>query len=566
MEKQELKRKLVLFPILAFIVSIILFAFGSRLLTESQRSKVTQLDKGWSVSYGDVSLESITLSDLRLKDIKRGTVITISGRLPRKNFISPTIMFSSQMATVDVFIDSHKIYSYGWDDYGDNQMIPKNYHFITIDDSTKEHVITISFKVSEDNSFTGLNPIYFGTPHDLMREFFEFHRLPIFVGGFLCIYSWLLFSLAVYLYFTKRGALSMLFNSAVAMLLCLYTFTYNDIFCLLGSKDKLFSIIEYTTLYFTPYATSVLLYTTHSDIAHKRQSFFMSVNAIVPTVILMLHLFNIVHIHRFVIPFQILTILEIIVMLPALFVGLNKSHKEKLASDTYTGVDADSYILLGFIILIGFALLEIAKYNFLRLSGYKGNFFTSINYLTLGMLYFIFCLFIYYFLQGIDNYNSIYVRRELEGLAYTDALTGLTNRGSSMQYFATLGDSFALVSFDLDNLKKVNDTYGHLEGDRMIKSFAELLKKAFPHANMIGRMGGDEFVVAIENPGPEACSKGIRALEKLIEEFNDTSDNLKLSASSGYAYSTERRMHNMEDVFMLADSRMYEMKEKHHNA
>ncbi len=566
MEKQELKRKLVLFPILAFIVSIILFAFGSRLLTESQRSKVVQLDEGWSVFYGDVSLENATLSDLRLRDIQRGTVISISNRLPKKKLISPTIMFSSKMATIDVFIDGTNVYSYGWDDYGNHIMIPKNYHFIPIDDSSKEQDITISFKVSEDDSFSGLNPVYMGNTNELMKELLEFHRLPIFVGGFLCIYSWLLFSLAIYLYLTKRGALSMFFNSAVAMLLCLYTFTYNDIFCLLGTQDKLFSIIEYTTLYFMPYATSVLLYTTHPDVAHKRQSFFMSLNAIVPTIILMLHLFNIVHIHRFMIPFQIVTILEIIVMLPALFVGLNKSHKEKLASDTYTGVDADSYILLGFIILIGFALLEIAKYNFLRLSGYKGNFFTSINYLTLGMLYFIFCLFIYYFLHGIDNYNSIYIRHELEGLAYNDALTGLTNRGSCMQYFATLQDTYALVSFDLDNLKKVNDTYGHLEGDRMIKSFAELLKKAFPHADMIGRMGGDEFVVAIENPGPEACSKGIRALEKLIEEFNDTSDNFKLSASSGYAYSTERRMHKMEDVFMLADSRMYQMKEKHHNA
>ena len=564
MSKRPVKRKLIVLPIMAFIVTVILFAFGSRLMTESKRSKVVQINSGWTVCYGSTTLHNTTLSNLRLRNIKRGTVITVSNTLPRKNMLSYTVMFESKHATVDVQLDGRNVYSYGWREYDTKRLIPKNFHFVSTDEANKEIPITISFKVSEDSPYFNLHPVYYGTMHDLTKEFLEYHRLPLFVGAFMCIYSWLLFSLAIYMYFTRRTNLSMFFSSGVAMLLSLYTFTYNDIFALLGDNDLLFTILEYTTLFYIPFAVSVLLYTTHPEIASRKQRLLTVLNFFIPLIILLLHFLNISHIHTFIIPFQIIIIAEIALMLPALTKGLTKARKSKLASDTYTGVDADSYLLLGFIILIIFAFLEIAKYTILRITGYKGNFFTNINYLTLGMLYFIFCLFIYYFMYGIDLYNARYIKEQLEGLAYTDSLTGLMNRASSMQYLATVHGPFAMVSFDLDNLKYVNDTYGHTEGDNMIKDFAALLKKAFSDAQVISRMGGDEFIAFIEKPDSDICQKYTAALDDYIAEYNRTGRKFTMSVSYGYAYSSETRTGRVESVFILADSRMYEMKEKHH--
>ena len=138
------------------------------------------------------------------------------------------------------------------------------------------------------------------------------------------------------------------------------------------------------------------------------------------------------------------------------------------------------------------------------------------------------------------------------------------NRAKCMQYMASIEVPYAIVSLDLDRLKYVNDTYGHLEGDRMIKAFAALLNKSFEGATLIGRTGGDEFLVAFENPAADVCDKCIRALEKNMDEFNKDHDRFTLSASSGYAYSTEAPNGNFEDIFYLADTRMYEMKETHH--
>jgi diguanylate cyclase (GGDEF)-like protein len=208
--------------------------------------------------------------------------------------------------------------------------------------------------------------------------------------------------------------------------------------------------------------------------------------------------------------------------------------------------------------------IEIVKYNIQIYGENPDIFLTRVNYLTLGSLYFTICLFIYYLLNGIEHVNSQYVREQLEGLAYTDELTGLMNRAKCMQFTKTLESPYAVVSIDLDRLKLVNDTYGHLEGDKMIRTFSELLSKAFDGASLIGRTGGDEFMVIYENPSANECDKAIRTLEEYMAEFNQKKEKFTLSASMGYAYSSELSTMGFNDVFYLADSRMYEMKEKHH--
>lgn len=129
-----------------------------------------------------------------------------------------------------------------------------------------------------------------------------------------------------------------------------------------------------------------------------------------------------------------------------------------------------------------------------------------------------------------------------------------------------ISGSYAIISLDLDRLKYVNDTYGHLEGDKMLKTFAEMLVKSFESASLIGRIGGDEFIVVIENPSADICDKCIRKLEKNMEDFNLAGkENFRISTSVGYAYSNELHNKDYKELFFLADTRMYEMKERHHH-
>ena len=149
------------------------------------------------------------------------------------------------------------------------------------------------------------------------------------------------------------------------------------------------------------------------------------------------------------------------------------------------------------------------------------------------------------------------LRREVCRLheeAHTDHLTGLQNRRSSEKrlqeelvkvgcgsYRATYGN-LILVTADLDNLKQINDRYGHEVGDRYLRAFSRLLKENLRTRDWAGRMGGDEFVIALwDNDGEEASQS---VVGRLLELTRSTVVELpggrtvNLSASFGVAECT----------------------------
>ncbi len=557
-------KRIAMFPLLLLMVTLILMAFGSGLFIEPAPS-ITQIDEGWSIKYGDKVYENVTLSDFDFGNLKKDDLIILSHTIPEQQIYAPTIMFKSSVSTVDVRIDGKYAYTYGhiYDDM--DKLVPKKIHLITLDDMASERSIEIMFKITESNVLRYMFPIYCGTKRELIRNFLQRQRLSIFLGGFFIMYACLLIALEVYLFLSKQKSGSMLFSAFISLVFGVYTYAYKDIFCIMSDRDYFFTLVEYISLYLIPLSISLLLYSTHPNIATIRQRLFLAINALMPIAYFILHATNKIHLNCFVNQMQLIALVENAIIIPSLVLGIAKTHKAKVQSETYTNVDADNYLLLGYVILIFFSIVEIIKFNIVKYKTYSDDIYSNINFLTVGSLYFIMCLFIYYFFHGIDHMNTQFLKVHLEGLAYTDALTGLMNRAKCMQYLASVKGSYALVSLDLDRLKSVNDQYGHSEGDKMIKAFADLLTKAFEKASIIGRTGGDEFLVAFEDPSSTICSESIQKLQGLMDEFNQNSaEKFTLSASAGYAYSYEDKDAIMDNVFYLADERMYKMKEEHH--
>lgn len=328
MKTRSSYRRFFLLPIALFFVTIMLIASGSRIMTESRRFQLNRLDKGWSFSDGNTTLEDVTLSTLKLGPTHRGQVITISNTLDKKNLTAPALLVISKMAILDVYIDDEKIYSAGQYYYDSGLIVPKDYHFIPLPDTTSQHRLRLVYTICDKNALSSLETPYFGTKHDIIKDFLEVRRLPIFVGGFLIIYSWILFSLGIYLLLTKRPNTSMFFSSAMATLLGLYTFTYNDIFCLLGNNDYFYNIMDYMTLYMIPLAIIVLFYSTHPKIAPKRQLLCLNLNTLFPIAVLVINHLKVMPINRFLLPFQLISLVEILIMLPPLLSGLYREHQE----------------------------------------------------------------------------------------------------------------------------------------------------------------------------------------------------------------------------------------------
>lgn len=152
-------------------------------------------------------------------------------------------------------------------------------------------------------------------------------------------------------------------------------------------------------------------------------------------------------------------------------------------------------------------------------------------------------------------------------LSLTDDLTGLYNRRGffllAEQQLKTAYRSqtpFCLLFIDLDGLKQVNDTFGHLLGDQLIQNTAQLLKQAFRDSDIVARFGGDEFVILIPDCA-DTVDDFYTRLQSYIEQFNQSQAlPYQLSMSIGVNRCTADETASLEQLVKQADQRMYEHK------
>lgn len=126
---------------------------------------------------------------------------------------------------------------------------------------------------------------------------------------------------------------------------------------------------------------------------------------------------------------------------------------------------------------------------------------------------------------------------ELLKLSYTDKLTSIPNRRffqeeleRQVERFSTEGTKFSLLMVDIDHFKKVNDTFGHLVGDRVLIQLAEILTEEVRSEDQVARLGGEEFVVILPDTDAEQAMEQARRLNKAVETRNwETIDPLTIS-------------------------------------
>ncbi|MDA9633654.1 diguanylate cyclase [Pseudomonadota bacterium] len=156
--------------------------------------------------------------------------------------------------------------------------------------------------------------------------------------------------------------------------------------------------------------------------------------------------------------------------------------------------------------------------------------------------------------------------------ATTDQLTGIYNRRVIFEALDEAMDNskqskdrqFATIMFDIDFFKQVNDNYGHAGGDAVLISFAQLLETEISSPNIVGRIGGEEFLAILylsPDEAKEFCTKLIKKINNNIVNFDGT--DIKVSSSGGVAFSTETE--TSADLTNKADERLYEAKKDGRN-
>lgn len=151
---------------------------------------------------------------------------------------------------------------------------------------------------------------------------------------------------------------------------------------------------------------------------------------------------------------------------------------------------------------------------------------------------------------------------------HTDYLTGLSNKRKFDVHINHLisGDQrrrFGGLLIDLDNFKKLNDTYGHESGDRALEAAGAILRRSVRSEDLVARIGGDEFVIIIEKVSAVILKKTKQRIEENLDHFNKRSDYpFSLKFSIGYALYDHEIMTEANDFIRTIDARMYEVKNR----
>jgi diguanylate cyclase (GGDEF)-like protein len=166
----------------------------------------------------------------------------------------------------------------------------------------------------------------------------------------------------------------------------------------------------------------------------------------------------------------------------------------------------------------------------------------------------------------VERNRAMRLAAEAQYLAHTDPLTGLANRRRTMTQLdkgiercVNEGRKLALIAIDIDFFKQVNDRFGHQTGDEVLVRFSEIARGETRASDLIGRVGGEEFVWILPDAGAAEARDAAERLRRSVEEKSSENGLPQITASIGYALF--KKGDNSSALLARADAALYGAKE-----
>lgn len=194
---------------------------------------------------------------------------------------------------------------------------------------------------------------------------------------------------------------------------------------------------------------------------------------------------------------------------------------------------------------------------------------TFVIILMVAALIIVFTLLVIFLLVRNQKIKKEVVLKERR-YAMTDALTGIGNRRACFEYLnerlneGPRGSTVKVCFVDLDQLKFINDTFGHAEGDEMLKTFVQHTSTILTNQEQFFRLGGDEFLIISVGQDPHHLEQVMTKLEQTFEMYRQKHHKpYTIRFSYGFADGTNATHHSADSLIEAADQEMYHMKLKH---
>jgi diguanylate cyclase (GGDEF) domain len=507
---------------------------------------------GWKTEAG----KTVSLKGLSSAISGDDSNITISKQLPSYIKVGSSLNFRSKNIDFAVYVDGHEIYEfYPKVSKASGRSYGSCFHYIKIPSKYEGDTITIKADPIYNDGSCFLSMMKLGDNGQYFREFVRSHAIPFLV----CMITIFLGMLMLILAFVVKNSELSGYNMFTLGILAIMIGTWSSMEtlvpqALIGHSDVMHGI-NYLLLMLMPFPAVQF---SNSLLAKPRKLYTQISITLVTIIFVVSSILNYSGIRDY---HQCLPLIHAGLLFTVLFIVfmfVNNGiycRRNKVKSMGFV-------MLAGFVICIIMGMMDLYRYVFSADASEDAGYF-----LRIGILMYVVILFANSFNQIMKRMRIASEAEIMRQVAYTDALTRLPNRTAFLDKEKELQDkvrsgavSRVLVcQFDVNNLKIVNDTYGHAYGDRHLIAAAEAIREAFGESGQCYRVGGDEFTLFMtKEPLMENFESCIEKMKQNQEEYSKKPDTkLTLELAYGQAFYDGKEIDSIEKAEQIADSNMY---------
>ena len=552
--KSKSKRWIYLFAGILSILAIVLFFQNTKLNLDASNYQI--LENNWHIEVNGKVYEDTSLQDVSFPSASKGDVIKMSCVLPKDRLIkNPVIRLYSIHSVIEFWYNGRLYYTYGKELHKENKLLGYGYHFIHIPAAYYGAKVEITMHVTENDAFSNLTAPQICNNDVVLRDFAIQNRIPLAINMFLIVFGGLLLFVSLAFCVKYRQFVKLICVGGFSIGIGLWSLCNYELIILFTYNLQLKSYIEFTSLYISPIFVLLFFWgeefiTRYKWVKIMYYALVMAQSVFVISACL-LQITGIMHFPAMLkIQHVILLLLCSIIIMLTLFDLINKKQLSK------------KYLLLGMAAMLTVGLCDMIHFfviKYWEVSPYVP--YTSM--MCVGAMVFVLSQLVEFGREIGDIFLQGARARILEQMAYVDEMTGLSNRRRCEEVWDSLdrdSSDYGIFSFDLNFLKKTNDTKGHAKGDQLIKALAEVLSNVFGTVGEVGRIGGDEYVVFIKDMKKIDIQALTQQLDEEIKRVNREKADLNLSTAYGFCSNREYPDLDSRHIYRKADALMYEMK------
>ena len=541
--------------IIILLLIVLYFIIRTKIGITVNDSQISLKDN-WQITVNNVPHEETVLKDVFFPVTNIGDHVELKTILPDISTTSSVLQFKIYHSIITVYLDDQKIYDYGSSLNAAGEMVGSGFHWVALPEDYVGKTLKICFDVTEDNAFSSIDAICILAENNTTRNFILTNITEIIIGIFLLSFGILLSILM--LFFGKAGKeywvlfWIAIFSIAVAVWMlsnfCIWQLIFRNL--------HIIAYFEYLSLYFAPIPMLLFVCGMHENKRTKHAIYlFVTVLVLFNAIVIVLNELNIYHFSKALQIFHILGLCAIALTTISDIISMKQQNKK-----------SNQMMLWGLGIMVVFLFADILRFNIDKYIHPK-NVDLSNSFLSIGVLTFVITMIASYVYKMLLIYYESAEKQALIQIAYTDALTHVGNRAMCEKEFHardSVKNQTTVINFDLNHFKEVNDTFGHSVGDQLLVEFAGILQDNYKEDGFIGRMGGDEFIVILNNNDISYVDKTLVQLMIKIDKLNHKENRpYQISVAYGYCSNRENPDYSLWDMYQKSDAEMYQHKTSH---